>query len=77
MSEVENGATMAEKYPNQPTESITQDLNEMHQNSLESKIRQDAAHLVLGRIFGSFVSDLQAQAGEIAVLRSRIEKGGV
>ena len=38
----------------------------------EQQIRQDSANLVLGRVLGSFISDLQAQAGEIAVLSQRL-----
>lgn len=40
----------------------------------EQQLRADAAAAVLGRISGMFLSDLQAQAGEIAVLRYRLAK---
>ncbi len=42
-------------------------------NIKEQQIRADASAMVLGRILGSMIGDMQNMAGEIAVLKSREE----
>lgn len=54
------------------TSGSTMDGREIQER--ENKLRADAAAMVMGNVFGSFLRDIQALQGEIAVLNDRAAK---
>ncbi len=64
-----------EKPSELPTQAdIEKQLQAQIQQHEEQRIRAESADLVLGRLLGSFIRDLQYQAGEIAVREHREKK---